>query len=176
MTYICDAVPGIDKNDAELLELSSLLSLLPIHTNRPDEARFRNPNGVHMKLANFVRFDPAREGAGLSGGNKLEADVWETYGKDPTQLHEVVNAIKGHTHEKGVWHQPVEDEGEAGANEGKLLYRALRAANSSFKVANSGRTSSAPELAQPSCKAIIPADMNKKSLSITPSLYRTGKR
>ena len=78
--------PGIDKNDPELLELSSLLSLLPIHTNRPDEARFRNPNGVHMKLANFVRFDPAREGAGLSGGNKLEADVWETYGKDPTQL------------------------------------------------------------------------------------------
>ncbi|MFP6870809.1 MAG: hypothetical protein VCE91_16010 [Nitrospinota bacterium] len=82
----------------------------------------------------------------------------------------------GYPLKKGVWHQPVEDEGEAGANEGKLLYRALRAANSSFKVANSGRTSSAPELAQPSCKAIIPADMNKKSLSITPSLYRTGKR
>ena len=58
--------------------------------------------------------------------NKLEADVWERYGKDPTQLHEVVNAIKGHTHEKGVWHQPVEDEDEAGANEGKLLYRAHR--------------------------------------------------
>ena len=53
---------------------------------------------------------------------------------------------------------------------------ALRAANSSFKAANSGLTSSAPELAQPSCKAIIPADMNKKSLSITPSLYRNGKR
>lgn len=42
----------------EVIELSELLNKLPIHTIRPDAQKFRNPNGVALKLGNFKFFDP----------------------------------------------------------------------------------------------------------------------
>ena len=39
--------------DPDVIALSQLLNKLPIHTNRPDVNKFRNPNGVALKLANF---------------------------------------------------------------------------------------------------------------------------
>lgn len=34
----------------EVIELSALPNALPIHTTRPDAEKFRNPNGVALKL------------------------------------------------------------------------------------------------------------------------------
>lgn len=42
----------------DIIELSKILNQLPIHENRPDEVRFRNPNGVALKLSNFLAIDP----------------------------------------------------------------------------------------------------------------------
>jgi hypothetical protein len=47
------------------VELSRVLNSLPIHTVRPDLERFRNPNGVALKLANFAALDPAYPGRGI---------------------------------------------------------------------------------------------------------------
>ncbi len=44
-----------DDGDPEVIALSELLNALPIHSDRPHTQRFRNPNGVALKLANFVR-------------------------------------------------------------------------------------------------------------------------
>jgi hypothetical protein len=55
----------------EVIGLSELLNALPIHAHRPDPERFRNPNGVYMKLNNFSRFDPNHARAGLTRGGKL---------------------------------------------------------------------------------------------------------
>jgi 5-methylcytosine-specific restriction enzyme A len=118
--------PGIEKDDPELLALSDLLNSLPIHTDRPDGERFRNPNGVHMKLANFARFDPSREGTGLTRGGKLEGEIWEAFYDDREGLSQAVAAIKAYTEDKEDWKRPEEDEDEVGAQEGKLLYRAHR--------------------------------------------------
>jgi len=41
----------------EVVELSRILKSLPIHTERPDLARFRNTSGVYMKLSNFLSLD-----------------------------------------------------------------------------------------------------------------------
>ena len=57
------------------MELSEVLNRLPIHSVRPDQHRFRNANGVYMKLCNFLRFDPSYTGKGLSRGGADEETV-----------------------------------------------------------------------------------------------------
>ena len=59
-----------------VIELSEILNRLPLHPRDEREKHFRNPNGVGMKLSNFLRFDPDYKGVGLSRGNRLEEEVW----------------------------------------------------------------------------------------------------
>ena len=49
----------LDDTDSRVIELSDVLNALPIHTVRPNEERFRNPNGVAMKLGNLAALDPS---------------------------------------------------------------------------------------------------------------------
>jgi hypothetical protein len=49
---------GISQDHPEVVRLSEILNALPIHAGRDGAATFRNPNGVYMKLCNFLRFDP----------------------------------------------------------------------------------------------------------------------
>ncbi len=51
-----------------IVELSNILNGHPIHKERPDGGKFRNPNGVYMKLCNFLRLDPDYNGTGLDAG------------------------------------------------------------------------------------------------------------
>ena len=78
----------------EICNLSQLLNALPIHARSFREAKFRNPNGVSMKLGNFLRLDPDYEGAGLSRGSKLEQEVWEEFASDLERLHQTADAIR----------------------------------------------------------------------------------
>ena len=52
-------------NSAEVIELSELLNRLAIHDSGEKNAKFRNPNGVSLKLSNLAHFDPNR-GKGMS--------------------------------------------------------------------------------------------------------------
>lgn len=56
---------NIESNNPKIIELSELLNQLPIHSNRPDEEKFRNPNGVTLKLGNFLALDPNYLGKGM---------------------------------------------------------------------------------------------------------------
>jgi 5-methylcytosine-specific restriction enzyme A len=75
-------------NDPEVVALSETLNRLRIHRDRPDSERFRNPNGVYMKLQNFRRLDPKYPGVGLTRGNKLEEVVWREFFGEPRKLRE----------------------------------------------------------------------------------------
>jgi predicted HNH restriction endonuclease len=72
--------PG--KDSAEIIELSQTLDHLARYLGLTKSDRFRNPNGVYMKLMNFRRFDPTYQAQGKSGlvrGNKLEEIVWRDF-------------------------------------------------------------------------------------------------
>ena len=58
-----------DDRHPEVVRLSEIRNRLPIHSSRPDEVRFRNPNGVGLKLANFAALDPDYPGVGMSRGD-----------------------------------------------------------------------------------------------------------
>lgn len=85
---------SVSQNHPDIVALSELLNKLPIHANVSTDQKFRNPNGVYMKLCNFLRFDPHYQGAGLKAGSKLEEDVWNTFAANRTKLAQIVQAIK----------------------------------------------------------------------------------
>jgi 5-methylcytosine-specific restriction protein A len=83
------------RTDWEVGELSVLLNTLRGRETVADPKRFRNANGVHMKLANFRSHD--RPGGGLAHGNRMEAELWKQFKDHPDQLAREIARIKADT-------------------------------------------------------------------------------
>lgn len=87
--------PG--KESAEIIQLSPTLNRLARYLGLTTADRFRNANGVYMKLMNFRRFDPVFTEAGkvgLSRGGKAEEDVWREFARDHARCHHVAGTIR----------------------------------------------------------------------------------
>jgi predicted HNH restriction endonuclease len=95
--YIRHRAKPLQKNAAEIVELSSVLNRLGEALDQRSTTTYRNENGVYMKLMNFKSIDPAyiKEGKkGLNRNNKDEAIVWEMYAGEPTKLSLVAQLIR----------------------------------------------------------------------------------
>jgi 5-methylcytosine-specific restriction protein A len=115
----------LDDTDPFVVELSELLNRLPIHTVRPDVERFRNPNGVALKLANFAALDPAYQGRGMSAVGRHDIEVFDRFRDDRAGLQRLAGEIRqGAVSPHGFPVTPEEDE--EGVEEGRLLYRQHR--------------------------------------------------
>ena len=116
------------KNHPKVIELSDFLNKLPIHSGIKPGETFRNPNGVGMKLSNFLRYDPDYKGKGLERGSKLEEEVWNMFSSDQKYLRSVAEAIKSNYSVLGdspiVTDEEYPDELEA--SEGRVLTRVHR--------------------------------------------------
>ncbi len=116
----------ISKSHPEVIKLSKILNSLPIHKERPDEIKFRNPNGVYMKLCNFLRYDPNYSGVGLQRGGKLEEVIWKEFYSEKDKLKNISqNIINGITElNKSDERSSIEsNDEECEFPEGKVLYR-----------------------------------------------------
>ena len=113
-------------------ELNQLAPLLGLAGNE----RFRNPNGVYMKLINLRRFDPefiSSGKVGLPGGAESEEEVWRRFSNDRPGLTVAAAAIRralsgvvgGQTSDRGSL--PDEDnDGLTEALEGRIVTRMHR--------------------------------------------------
>jgi 5-methylcytosine-specific restriction enzyme A len=113
-------LPGAE--DPYVQQLSAVLNSLPIHTVRPDLERFRNPNGVSLKLANFAALDPQYPGVGMRAGSRLDAQVWDRFATHPEELARIVAGIR----DAAVSLLPAAsepDDDDFEAEEGRLLTR-----------------------------------------------------
>ncbi|MDQ3705610.1 MAG: hypothetical protein M3437_10390 [Chloroflexota bacterium] len=90
--YIREGMP--DKSHPEIIKLSQLLNQLSANMPHPDGTRFRNPNGVAMKLANFAALDPAYHGRGLTSGGKGDQKVWDEFRLDRQRLKDEAARIR----------------------------------------------------------------------------------
>lgn len=87
--------PGqINSKNPEIEELSGILNRLPLHDVRPDEAKFRNPNGVSLKLSNFLAIDPDYHGKGMQSFSKLDEKVFKEFQFNESRLHQLAHRIK----------------------------------------------------------------------------------
>lgn len=106
-----------------IIELSSILNSLPIYSDRPDPGRFRNPNGVYMKLMNFRAIDPDYSGKGLQAGGKLEKIVWNEFASNKKYLSGIAEQIKNSIKIPQPISEKYQDEEEFSFPEGRIMYR-----------------------------------------------------
>lgn len=131
--YVRFPLSTLSQTHPEVVALSEILNALPIHAERPDAEKFRNPNGVYKKLGNFASHDPDYKGAGLTRGNRLEPIIWAEFHGDHELLRETAEAIRrGHlTPEAALPGGELDSDDELVFPEGKVLYRLHRASERS---------------------------------------------
>jgi 5-methylcytosine-specific restriction protein A len=125
--YVNHKRERLSASHPRVIELSRVLNALPIHDERPDAARFRNSNGVYMKLSNFLRFDSTYRGKGLSRGNREEKDVWDEFASDAGSLASTAAAIRARV-DKRPGDETITDrvDDEEEFPEGAVLFRSHR--------------------------------------------------
>lgn len=121
--------PGaMHARNSDIIELSEVLNKLPIHTYRPDQDKFRNPNGVGLKLNNFKAIDPDYSGAGMQSYSRLDEEIfWEFY-QDRDRLNSIASRIRRIVHIEDLndelFELPnTEIEEEEGVKEGKVILK-----------------------------------------------------
>lgn len=95
--YMTNPASPPGKESREVRELSALLNAFGRRSGLAMTEKFRNANGVYMKMMNFRRLDPrfqAQGKAGLARGAKGEEEVWARYANDLGSLRAAAAAIK----------------------------------------------------------------------------------
>jgi 5-methylcytosine-specific restriction protein A len=113
-----------DHDSTEIIELSAILNKLSGSAGREFD-KFRNENGVYMKLANFRALDPrhtAQGRQGLTRGGQGDRDVWAEYSGRLANLHAAADAIKAASDTKEDV-DSAEDDAFVDAAEGRILSR-----------------------------------------------------
>jgi 5-methylcytosine-specific restriction protein A len=117
---------GLDAQDERVIELSSLLQLLPIHAEADRNDKFRNPNGVARKTFDIATRHPDYRGKPTNGG-ALDVEVLHEFLARPQQMTEAATLIRqGITTGELQTLAPTDDEefdDEYSAPEGRLLMR-----------------------------------------------------
>jgi 5-methylcytosine-specific restriction enzyme A len=84
---------SIDARNPKIIALSALLNQLPLHAVKPNKD-FRNPNGVSLKLSNFLAIDPTYSGKGMEAYGKLDAAIFHEFQADKQQLRAFAQQIR----------------------------------------------------------------------------------
>ena len=119
---------NIDSHNPKIIEVSEILNKLPIFDVRPNEEKFRNSNGVNLKLSNFLALDPEYKGKGMTGGSKLDKEVFNEFYKDKEKLHRIANEIRSVVNNKNLSDKIRSIENDENSeldrvSEGQVLYR-----------------------------------------------------
>lgn len=77
----------------EVVLLSGVMRMLPIHSPESRDPTFRNPAGISMVLGNFLGIDPEHVGTGLGRHNHLQQEVWDQFAGVPERLREIARSI-----------------------------------------------------------------------------------
>ena len=115
------------RNDS-IIELSNILNQLPIHENRPDEVRFRNPNGVALKLSNFLAIDSNYPGKGMASYSNQDKSIFEEFKDKRLVLQDIAHRIKNIVQDDNLRNKVLsvkssEQPEEYSAYEGKIIYK-----------------------------------------------------
>lgn len=119
---------SIDGKNPKVVELSKILNELPIFPERPDKEKFRNSNGVTLKLSNFLAIDPDYKGKGMKSDSKLDREVFTEFYGAREKLRAIASKIKdvsGDLEMKKRIYEIEEDEQTKtdSVMEGSILYK-----------------------------------------------------
>jgi len=147
----------MNKSHPEIIELSVILNRLPIHDVRPDEAKFRNPSGVNMKLNNFKAFDPSYSGKGLTSGSKLDEKIFKEFESDTERLHKLATRIRSVSEDLELANklylieEDIDDSIEV--NEGAVIYKLHKYRERNTKIVKKKKEREYSRLGKLPCEA-----------------------
>lgn len=126
--YFSESRGSIDHKNPKIIELSKALNALPLFPNRPDKEKFRNPNGVTLKLSNFLAIDPSYSGKGMTGGSNLDRDVFNQFYERRAELAGIAHEIRATAGKVDIRNKiyAIEDDDQTildSVNEGQVLYK-----------------------------------------------------
>lgn len=128
--YMTNPAAPPSKTSDEVMDLSRVLNRLAAVLGTGAYERFRNANGVYMKMMNFRRFDPAFTSAGkkgLSRGNKDEETVWAEFASDRARLAATAASVRAAADAGDIGLSAIgDDDGIEEAAEGVVLTRLHR--------------------------------------------------
>ena len=120
----------MDSKNSKVIEVSEILNKLPIHKERIGNVKFRNPNGVSMKLNNFKAIDPNYDGKGMDRYSKLDREVFFEFHNNIDSLERIAKQIKTTVSDMELTkylYQIGDDEEELlKVKEGKVIYKLHR--------------------------------------------------
>jgi 5-methylcytosine-specific restriction protein A len=112
-----------------IVDLSDLLNTLPIHPPELRNHKFRNANGVGLKLSNFLAIDPGYEGRGMARFGKLDQQIFLEFQNDRDRLRRIAERIRRTMENEDVVHRLylMDEEDDRlplwEVKEGKVLYK-----------------------------------------------------
>lgn len=136
--YMENPVSPPGKTSKAVLGLSVLLNELGQREAVIRTEKYRNANGVYMKLMNFRRLDPeftAQGKAGLSRGAKGEKAVWARYSSDREALRAAAAAIRLAISDPTVPLAVSEDLDDYEADESRVVLKLHRSRERDGKLA-----------------------------------------
>ncbi len=118
----------ISHKNPHVIALSKLFNELPFQPINPGNETFRNPNGVSMKLSNFLALDPDYHGKGMDSYSNLDKEVFLEFYKNKDKLRRVASSIRAIVKDKELSHEVMLMEPEQPyempeAIEGEILFR-----------------------------------------------------
>lgn len=118
----------MDNKNPMVIELSEYLNKLPIHKEREVNKKFRNPNGVGLKLSNFKAIDPDFDGKGMSSYSKTDKIIFFEFRGKNRELKSIANQIKSTITNQEINQKlyliPNEEDDEFySVREGRVIYK-----------------------------------------------------
>lgn len=119
---------SIDDKNKKIIALSRTLNELPLFQDRPDKERFRNANGVTLKLSNFLALDPDYHGKGMTSLSTLDRAVFEEFYQQRQLLRRIAAEIRQISSDPSLRQQlqSVEEDEQTindSVSEGQILYK-----------------------------------------------------
>lgn len=119
--------PGqIHARNPEIIALSELFNKLPIHDEIPNSSKFRNTNGVALKLSNFLAIDPDYHGKGMESYSKLDKVIFDEFKDDKAKLRKIASQINetiSNTQLSLQLYKIDDDENTPTVKEGSIVYK-----------------------------------------------------
>lgn len=116
-------IPG--KRSLEVKELSDLICRLPIHRHADRNTRFRNPDGVYLKLQNLASLHHDKASRKGLRTSRTDREVWSAYSSRPDYVRQLAEQIAmGVSLIASLPFDEAEDDFEA--SEGTILLRVHR--------------------------------------------------
>jgi len=156
--YFDKDLGSFDARNPKIIALSELLNRLPIFTQRPDAEKFRNPNGVNLKLSNFMAMDPNYRGQGMTSFSKLDKEVFEEFSNDLPGLKRIAEQIRSSINDPELsskLNKVEDDENTDGdsVKEGQVLYKMHKVRERDRKIIDKKKKKVFKETGRLACEA-----------------------